>query len=175
MRQTTFGTEREGTEPGVRRFGRVSGFLRLRAARRFVIGDRRGAVAFEFILIAPFLFFLLFGILIFGIALNNQLELTAAAQQGAQTLSFGRGTATPYTTAISAVTSAAFNLTSGSIGRTVTVGGSTCATDTACTSLLTSGATASVALTYPCSMTVMGITFGPTPCNLYSTSAATVQ
>ena len=174
MRQTMTGPERNGTGPEARLRAMLSRAVH-RCGARSALGDRRGAVAFEFILISPFLFFLLFAILIFGIVLNNQLELTAAAQQGAQTLSLGRGTSTPYTTAITAVTNAAFNLTAASITKTVTVGATSCATDSSCSTLLTSGATASVALTYPCSMTVMGINLGAATCNLYSTSAATVQ
>ena len=60
---------------------------------------RRGVVALEFVLVAPVLLLVLFGILYFGIALNNYLILTDAAEQGAQTLSLGRGTSSPYSTA----------------------------------------------------------------------------
>jgi len=136
---------------------------------------RRGAVAFEFILVAPVLLLILFAILYLGIALNNQLILTAAAQQGVQTLSLGRGTSTPYTTAENAITSSAVNLTTTKITQTVTIGGSSCGSDSACSALLTSGAVASIALTYPCDLTFMGLSFGGSPCTLSAKSAAIVQ
>jgi Flp pilus assembly protein TadG len=136
---------------------------------------RNGAVAFEFILVAPALLLILSAILYLGIALNNQLILTAAAQQGVQTLSLGRGTTTPYTTAETAITNAAVNLTTSEIKQTVTVGGSSCDSDSACSALLTAGAAASVALTYPCDLTFMGLSFGGSPCTLSTQSAAIVQ
>jgi Flp pilus assembly protein TadG len=113
---------------------------------------RRGVVALEFVLVAPVLLLLLFGILYLGIALNNSLVLTAAAAQGAQTLSFGRGTSSPYSTAATAINSAAANLNTSQITRTVTIGGSSCNSDSGCNTLLTAGAVASVALTYPCNL-----------------------
>ena len=78
-----------------------------------LVGCRKGAVAFEFILVAPVLFLILFAILYFGVALNNYLILTAAAEQGAQILALGRGTTTPYTTATTAVDGAAANSNDG--------------------------------------------------------------
>jgi Flp pilus assembly protein TadG len=135
----------------------------------------RGVVALEFVLVAPVLLLLLFGILYFGIALNNYLMLTAAAEQGAQTLSLGRGTSSPYSTAVAALDSAAANLNTSEINQTVTIGGSSCSGDSACSTLLTAGAIASVALTYPCDLTFLGYNFGGSSCTLSTQSAATVQ
>src|SRR5271155_1890689 len=50
---------------------------------------RRGVVAFEFILVLPVLMLVISTILYLSIALNNELILTAAAEQGVQTLSLG--------------------------------------------------------------------------------------
>ena len=136
---------------------------------------RRGVVAFEFVLVAPVLLLLLFAILYLGIALNNYLILTAAAEQGAQTLSLGRGTPSPYSTAETAIKSAAVNLNTSKITQTVKIGGSSCSSDSACSTLLTAGAVASVALTYPCDLTFMGYSFGGSPCTLSAQSAAVVQ
>ena len=135
---------------------------------------RSGAVALEFVIVAPFLFLILFGIFYMSVALNNYLILNAAAAQGAQTLSLGRGTTTPFTTAKSAITTSA-NLTSASIGVTMKIAGSACSSDTGCGTLLTPGAVANVALTYPCNLTFMGFSFGGSPCNLSAQSAAIVQ
>jgi hypothetical protein len=136
---------------------------------------RRGVVALEFVLVAPVLLLLLFGILYFGIALNNHLVLTAAAEQGAQTLSFGRGTSSPYSTAETAINSAAANLNTSEITPSVKIGSSSCSGDSACSTLLTAGAVATVALTYPCDLTFLGYSFGGSPCTLSAQSAAIVQ
>ena len=135
---------------------------------------RRGIVTFEFLIVAPVMFLILFGIFYMSVALNNYLILTAAAAQGAQTLSLSRGTPTPYTTAKAAIDANA-NLTASSIGLTVKIGGSACGADSACSSLLTPGAVANVALSYPCNLTFMGFSFGGSPCNLSAQSAAIVQ
>lgn len=142
---------------------------------RSVVADERGAVAFEFLLVSPFLLFILFAIVQFGIALNNQLILTAAAEQGALTLAFGRGTTSPYTTAVTAIDNSMVNLNKSQVTQTVAIGGSTCSSDSACNALLTAGVAASIALSYPCQLTVMGVTFGGSNCALQASSAATVQ
>lgn len=136
---------------------------------------RRGAVAFEFALVAPTMLLILFALMYLGIALNNYLILTAAAQQGAQTLSLGRNTATPYTTTTGAITSAAVNLTTSKVTTTITIGSTACSTDSACSPLLTAGAVANVALTYPCSLSFLGYNFGGSSCTLAAQSAAVVQ
>jgi Flp pilus assembly protein TadG len=136
---------------------------------------RRGVVALEFVLVAPVLLLALFGILYLGLALSNYLILTAAAEQGAQTLSLGRGTSSPYSTAETAIDSAAVNLKTSEITQTVTIGNSSCSSDSACSTLLTAGAVASVALTYPCDLTFLGQSYGGSPCTLSARSAAIVQ
>ncbi len=135
---------------------------------------RKGVVALEFVLVMPVLLLLLFAILYFGIALNNYLILTAAAEQGAQTLSLGRGTPSPYSTAETAIDSAAANLKTSEITQTVKIGGSSCSSDSACSTLLTAGAVASVALAYPCDLTFLGHSFGRSTCTLSAQSAAVV-
>jgi Flp pilus assembly protein TadG len=137
---------------------------------------RKGVVALEFVLVAPVLLLLLFALFYLGIALNNYIVLTAAAEQGAQTLSLGRGTTTPYSTATTAIDSAAQGiLKTSQITQTVKIGGSSCSGDATCGALLTSGAVALVALTYPCDLTFMGLSFGGSPCTLSAQTAAIVQ
>jgi hypothetical protein len=53
-------------------------------------GDR-GAVAVEFLLVAPLLFLLLFGIIQFGRAYNVKVELTGAVREGARVLALDSG------------------------------------------------------------------------------------
>jgi len=136
---------------------------------------RKGVVALEFVLVAPVLLLLLFALFYLGIALNNYIVLAAAAEQGAQTLSLGRGTTTPYSTATTAIDSAAANLHANEITQTVKIGGSSCSGDSTCGALLTAGAVALVALTYPCDLTFMGLSFGGSPCTLSAQTAAIVQ
>jgi Flp pilus assembly protein TadG len=178
MRRVKSPLERRRRAPRVRSPGtakRPAASAALAHYARSVVADERGAVAFEFLLVSPFLLFILFAIVEFGIALNNQLILTAAAEQGAETLAFGRGTTTPYTTAVAAIDNSVVNLNTSQLTQTVTVGGSTCSSDSGCSALLTAGAAASIGLSYPCQLTIMGVAFGTSPCTLYASSAATVQ
>ena len=122
--------------------------------------EETGAAAVEFAMVAPLLLLLLFGIVKFGITLNNYLELTDAVRAGSRQLAIGRASATPWTDAKNAVFMAAPNLDQPTIvsGLTMTVNGSTCGTDAACTALLTptSGGLASkLRATYPCDLKVL--------------------
>lgn len=123
---------------------------RLRAARLF--GDASGAAAVEFALVLPVLLLALAGIIQCGIALNNYLEVTDAAREGARTFAISRTVSTPYTTTTSAVKASAANLTSGSITTTLLVNGTACTSDTGCTTALTAapGGAATVTVSYPC-------------------------
>jgi Flp pilus assembly protein TadG len=51
---------------------------------RMHTNDERGAVAVEFALLLPLLLSLVFGIIQFGLALNEKLTLTHAAREGAR-------------------------------------------------------------------------------------------
>ena len=135
---------------------------------------RRGVVSLEFVIVAPFLFLLLFAITFLGIALNNYLMLTAAAEQGAQVLSLGRGTTTPFSTAKTAITSA--NLTAANITVNVKIGRvGVQRTIPPAALCLRPAPSALVGLSYPCNLTFMGFSFGGSPCNLSAQSAAIVQ
>jgi Flp pilus assembly protein TadG len=135
--------------------------------------DRRGVAALEFVIIAPMLLLLLFGMCLFGIAVDDYFQLTAAAQAGAQTLALTRGATDPYSTTVAAIEAAAGTLTAASIGTTMTVGGASCGSSSC--SVSSPGQIAQVTLTYPCDLTLMGFDFGGTTCTLTSVSAAAVQ
>jgi Flp pilus assembly protein TadG len=134
-----------------------------------------GGPALEFALLAPVLLTILLGIFQFGIAINNYMMLTNAAAQGALTVALGRGTSTPYTATTSAIASAAPNLTAANITTTVTINGTACSTDSACSSALVAGVSAVVKTTYPCNLTVMGINYKPNGCTLSAQTAQLVQ
>ncbi len=137
--------------------------------------DSTGVSAIEFAIISPVLLTILLGIFQFGSAMNDYLVLTNAAAKGALTIALGRGTAAPYTTTISAITAAAPNLTSANITTTVTINGTACSTDAACTTTLVAGVSAVVKTTYPCNLTVMGVNYAPHGCTMRAQTAQMVQ
>jgi len=159
------GTARRRTAPG------KGSLRRTRAAWHC----RRGIAALEFGILAPALFLIIIGGIKFGFAINQYMIVTAAAQQGAQTLSMMRGnSANAYTTAHAAVTAAATMLTgTGTLTVSMSVNGTAC-TSSSCT-INTAGQTASVTVSYPCDLTIMGTNFGGTTCRVSATSAAVVQ
>jgi Flp pilus assembly protein TadG len=62
----------------------------------------RGSVAVEFALLLPVLLLLIFGIIDFGRAINDQITLTQAAREGARLASLGYSTSAVTTRAQSA-------------------------------------------------------------------------
>jgi Flp pilus assembly protein TadG len=118
---------------------------------------------------------MLLGMFQFGSTMNDYMVLTNAAAKGALTIALSRGSTTPYTTTKSAITAAAPNLDSTKITVTVTINGTDCSTDAACTTSLVAGNSAVVKATYPCDLTVMGINYAPSGCTLRAQTAQMVQ
>jgi Flp pilus assembly protein TadG len=145
---------------------------------RDLLRDRGGSPAVEFALIAPLLLMLLMGIIQFSIAFNNNIELTEAVRTGARNFAISRAiaSATPYSTTISTIAASAGNLTAASITVTVSVAGTSCSTDSACATALSTaaGGTAVVTATYPCNLSVMGANFLPN-CTLQSQTSDLVE
>ena len=139
-----------------------------------LLRDSHGTAVIEFAIASPMLMLLTVGVLKFGLVVSQHVMLTHAAAQAASTFSLSRGTSKPYTTAVSAITGAAPALKAASIGKVVKVNGTTCATDTACSSLLSAGASAQVQVTYACDLSVMGVDFRP-GCTLTASSAQMIQ
>jgi Flp pilus assembly protein TadG len=139
-------------------------------------GDRSGAAAVEFGLIAPILLMMLLAIVQFGLTLNNYLELTDGVRVGARNFAISSTSTTPLTTAKTAVTNAAANLTAANITLTFSVNGTACTTDSACQTALAAdaGDAATVTGTYPCSLKVMGVNFA-SGCTLTSTTSEMVE
>ncbi len=140
-----------------------------------LLSSREGVSALEFAIILPVLLTILLGIFQFGTAMNDYLVLTNAASKGALTLALSRGTTTPYTSTTAAISAAAPNLTTANITTTVTLNGSTCASDSACLTNLIAGKTASVKTTYPCSLVIMGKNYAPSGCTLSAQTAQMIQ
>ena len=140
------------------------------------LADREGAAAVEFGLIAPFLILILLGIMEFGLVLNNYLELTDAARAGARQLAISRTSTTPYTNATTALYASTPNMTTSSITITMSVNGSTCASDSACATALSTaqGDPAELTASYPCSLNIMSVNFAPS-CTLSAQTTEQVE
>jgi Flp pilus assembly protein TadG len=148
---------------------------------RGFIADCRGGSATEFALVVPVLALLLFAIIQFGIIFNHYIVLANGVSAGARELSVSRGSATAYTSAVSALNNAAPTLTpfTGSCTAgstqcvTVTVAGTACTTDADCAAAFKEGQTAQVSAKYPCNINFMGISVSP--CSLTSSAAEYIQ
>ena len=141
--------------------------------------ERKATVAVEFALIGPVLFMLVVGAGVFGIAINNYIQVTGAASVGARQLAISRGVATPYADTVSQIKGAAPSLVPANITITLKVNGTACATDAACTTALVAGVPAQVIATYPCfpgnlNLTVYGTQYSPN-CTLTANTTERVQ
>lgn len=145
------------------------------------LSNERGSTAVEFALVLPVLAVLMFGIIQFGITLNNYVELASGVSAGARQLSISRGSATPGSSAITAIDNAAPNLSSSKLTITMLVGTTTCdkTNSATCISAFSAGSgnpcgcSAVVTATYPCDLNVMHIKF--TSCTLTSSAQELVQ
>ncbi len=145
-------------------------------------GDCGGNVAIEFAIVAPILFMMLLGMIQFGLIFNNITVLTNATASGAQLFSQGRSYTAPYSSAVSAIQSAAATLTTANLTITTLVNGTACASDAAClTAFGQGGIPATVTVTYPCPLVFsagtlqwLGINSAKF-CPLSSTMTAVVQ
>ena len=133
-----------------------------------------GASAIEFALIAPAFLAMGMGALKFGVAVSNYMIVTNAAAAGVTTFALSRGLNNPYDLTVTAITNAAPNLTVANVTKTVSVSGAPCTDNNSCKGALAAGATATVTVSYPCDLTVMGVNFKAN-CSLSSTSAQMVQ
>jgi Flp pilus assembly protein TadG len=142
-----------------------------------------GIAAIEFALIAPVFLFLLLGLVQFGLALGNYVMLTNAVSVGAMQFAISRSDTTPYTDTVSAIKAAAPILTPANLTITLSVNGTACATDSACSTALTAAAPSSggslqpaaVTATYPCGSMLAGFNFWASTCQLTSTMTEGVQ
>ena len=137
--------------------------------------DRRGVATLEFALVAPILFLVMFGTVKYGIVLSQYLTLTNATLMGARQFAFSAGVdAAPYTDAVSAVRTAAPNLTPLVI--TTAVNGTGCSTDAGCATALSGNIGKPVTVTASYSCAAMNIIFDLLPnCTLRSQQTERVQ
>jgi Flp pilus assembly protein TadG len=164
------------TEPGVERRSAGRQFLLL-----LRLGEQ-GQSLVEFALIVPILLLLTTGIFVFGLAMNNYMQLTNAVSTGARTVAINAGITTdPCATAATAIETAAPGLSASGltfsisfIGTSATVNatGATCTADAAS---LTSGSTVTVTATYPLNLSVYGKVFNASHAVLTASSTELVQ
>jgi Flp pilus assembly protein TadG len=140
-----------------------------------LLKNDEGVSAIEFAIISPVLLTIVLGVFQFGIAMNQYLNLTNAAAQGALTLALSRGTTTPYTSTTAAITAAAPNLAAAQTTITVRINGVACTNDATCSAALLAGQAALVRATYPCNLVVMGVNYAPNGCTLSAQSAQMIQ
>jgi Flp pilus assembly protein TadG len=142
-----------------------------------------GASVVEFALIAPVLLLMGLGLIVFGFTLNNKSIVVHAAAAGIQQFTISRGASTPFTATTATINSAAvgltpFGLTSPTLTITLSVNGAACASDSACATALSANASqsASVRVSYPCSLQVMGFSYGGgASCQVFSTATGMIQ
>jgi Flp pilus assembly protein TadG len=132
-----------------------------RARAALARGDEGGALV-EIALIVPALLGVMTGIITFGIAFSNQLTLTQAVGSAGQYLAQIRTSSTnPCADVFTALKNAAPGLTSANITLTTTLNGNV-NNGTTCSgkqTQLVQGSPVSVYATYPCSLSIYGITF----------------
>lgn len=142
----------------------------------------RGSALVEFALILPMMLMLTTGLLVFGVAMNNYLQLTNAVSIGARALAVDAGTtagADPCAAGVTAIENAAPALTPGNLTFTFTLNGTaypqvSCNT-TAAANNLSSGTTVTVTATYPLNLSVFGRVFSQSHAVLSATSTELVQ
>jgi Flp pilus assembly protein TadG len=160
-----------------------SEFLGRRIHALLRTGDHGSAIV-EFALILPMMLVLTTGIMVFGIAMNNYMQLTDAVSIGARTLAISAQlTLDPCATASSAITGAVPNLTPSRFTFSYVMNG-TAYSGTSCSSSsvsegaaanLSSGTTVSVTATYPLNLSIFGQQYSANGAVLSATSTELVQ
>jgi len=156
----------------------------IRGIRALLRAGDQGSAVLEFALILPMMLLLTTVILVFGIAMNNYLQLTNAVSIGARTLAISaQMTLDPCATASSAITAAVPNLTPSKFTFSYVMNG-TAYSGTSCSSSsvtsgaarnLSSGSTVSVTATYPLNLSVFGQQYSASSAVLSATSSELVQ
>jgi Flp pilus assembly protein TadG len=175
-----FGTKLAAASPGVRAGTRSLG-RRVRARVR--TRNEEGQALVEFALCLPLLMLILTGMMTFGIALNNYLELTNGVSIGARLVAISRGQTTdPCDTAAKALYRAAPFLKPANLTVKLVLNGTsyttaTCpssSTTTGSAGNLVQGADAQLTVTYPCSLKVYGFNYAPS-CTMTARTTEVIQ
>jgi Flp pilus assembly protein TadG len=128
----------------------------------------------ETALVLPVIFILMTGIFSFSIALHQKLELAHAVSSAARYLSVDRGDTDPCAATVSKIYAASPTLTQSSISTTFVLNGTTYNGKTCSgTTNMVSGGTAQITATYPCTLSVYGMSLGS--CTLNESVTEVVQ
>lgn len=127
--------------------------------------------------------FLLLRLVQFGLTVGNYVMPTKAVNVGAMQFAISRSDTTPYTDTVSAIKAAGPTLTPANLTITLSVNGTACATDSACSTALIAAAPSSggspqpaaVTATYPCGSMLAGYNFWASTCQPTSTMTEGVQ
>ncbi len=141
----------------------------------------KGQAAVEFVFALPLLLTLFFGVVMFGVAFDNDMALTFATGAAAQLLSISRGQTTdPCQTASQAVYSAAPQLNQSNLKFTIVLDGTSVTSNSvqpSCSGAqqyLVQSQTAQVMATYPCNLNIFGL--NPVPnCTLTAQTRMLIQ
>ncbi len=153
-----------------------------RGGSRLLLRSEGGAIA-EFAIILPIMLLVVMGIYSFGSAMNSYVELTGAVNIGARLLAISRGQTTdPCAAAANAVYQAAPSLTDSNLSFSFDLdgnsfSGSSCSSSSTTTGAagdLVQGTSATVTVTYPCNLNVLGIDYVPS-CTLQAETTELVQ
>jgi Flp pilus assembly protein TadG len=123
---------------------------------------QEGVVAVELAIVAPVLIVTVLGIAQFGWLLANSLMVASAASAAAQNFALQRDTTTPYSSTQTQMTSSSVLLKSQNLALATSVNGTSCNSDTTCSTALAnaSGQPASVTVTYTFTPLLRGAVFG---------------
>lgn len=131
----------------------------------FCLGEEDGNSLIEFTLTLPILMAVLTAIFQFGIAFNNQLELTQGVGAAGQYLQVERLSSTdPCSEAMTTITNSAPMLSASNIVLTLTINGNTPVTGSTCAGKQTQmqqQTPVTIYATYPCNISVYGFNFSP--------------
>jgi Flp pilus assembly protein TadG len=175
FRSETAGSQELAVKPRRRRRLTLAGLCR----------GEQGSALVEFALILPMMLMLTTGVLVFGVAMNNYIQLTNAVSIGARTLAVSAGvTLDPCSVGSTAIQGAAPALNSSSLTYNFTLNGtaynnqSTCSsasTTTGAAGNLASGTTVTVTATYPLNLSIFGKVFSQNHAVLSATATELVQ
>lgn len=144
--------------------GEARGWI-ARLRRKLNAGDAEGNALLEMAVALPLFLMLLTGVFSFGAAYNNKMALANAVGVAGQRLQQLRtSTTNPCSDTLAALTAAAPGLTAANVVLTLTLAGApssySSGTCSGAQSYLTMGSSFTVKATYPCSLSMMGYSFG---------------
>jgi Flp pilus assembly protein TadG len=152
--------------------------------KSFLLNGEEGQSIVEFALLLPALMLITTGLLVFGVSMNNYLQLTNAVEVGARAAAIAGGITTdPCATASSAVIAAAPGLTPSKLVFTYSLAGnaesgtscSATSVENAPAAYLSAGSTVTVTASYPLNLSVFGRKFSATNAVLKASATELVQ